>query len=325
MKGIILAAGFGKRMGELTETLPKPLIPLINKPILQHLLEGLNQSGINDIIIVVVHQKDQIISFLQSLKKKNLKITIKVARDFQKGPLYSFSSCMDEIQNEEFILIPTDLLIEPSMLRDILQRSKNKDFTLVYDDRVLTPQHTPIHISKMPGPPRILGINSNLIGSESKKKSLVPIFICRIDFSQYVKLSLNVKNTKVADAIQLYLKDGNEAFGLKIKENYWFDLDTVQDVLRSNEYLLHSLEQKQQVLTHLNGYNQQNVTLNPPFLIGENCHFQKQCKIGPNVSIGDNTSCGMNVTIKNAIISANSAISNNVEIQNAIFFKKIYL
>ncbi|HUY00497.1 MAG TPA: NDP-sugar synthase [Candidatus Deferrimicrobium sp.] len=324
MKGIILAAGFGKRMGALTETLPKSLIPVINKPILQHLIETLNQSGIDDFIIVVGHQKEQVISFLNNFKKKDIKISIKVAKDFNKGPLYSFSSCMGEIENEEFILIPTDLLIEPSMLIELLQRSKNQKFTLAFDDRAIISPHTTVHISKTEQSPRILGITSNIIGGNSETKSLIPILICRINFEPYIKLSLKANHTKVIDAIQLYLQEKNDIFGLNVKEKYWFDLDTIEDVLKANKFLLNHLKENQQLLTNLNDNYRQNISLNPPILIGKNCHFQNNCRIGPYVSIGDNTSCRTQVTLENAIILPNSIISNNVEIQNAIFFKEIY-
>ena len=102
MKAIILAAGFGTRVGELTNYLPKPLIPVVNKPLIQHLIETLYKCGISEFIIAVGHLKDQLASFLYNLPGKNLSMIIKEARDFEKGPIYTFFACLNEIKTEEF-------------------------------------------------------------------------------------------------------------------------------------------------------------------------------------------------------------------------------
>jgi bifunctional UDP-N-acetylglucosamine pyrophosphorylase/glucosamine-1-phosphate N-acetyltransferase len=52
MKAIILAAGKGTRMRELTQELPKPMLRVQGKPILEHIVEGVIQAGIRDIFII---------------------------------------------------------------------------------------------------------------------------------------------------------------------------------------------------------------------------------------------------------------------------------
>src|ERR1041385_7509330 len=52
MKAVILAAGKGTRMKELTSELPKPMLRVQGKPILEHIAEGLKSAGIRDIFIV---------------------------------------------------------------------------------------------------------------------------------------------------------------------------------------------------------------------------------------------------------------------------------
>ncbi len=53
MKSVILAAGKGTRMRELTDELPKPMLRVQRKPILEHILTGLKSAGILDACIVV--------------------------------------------------------------------------------------------------------------------------------------------------------------------------------------------------------------------------------------------------------------------------------
>ena len=53
MKAVILAAGKGTRMGELTANLPKPMVPVLGKPVLEHIVEGLrDEAGIRDFFII---------------------------------------------------------------------------------------------------------------------------------------------------------------------------------------------------------------------------------------------------------------------------------
>ncbi len=52
MKAVILAAGKGTRMRELTNALPKPMLKVQGKPILEHILAGLSAAGIRDVFIV---------------------------------------------------------------------------------------------------------------------------------------------------------------------------------------------------------------------------------------------------------------------------------
>ncbi|MGB2465790.1 MAG: nucleotidyltransferase family protein, partial [Porticoccaceae bacterium] len=51
MKAMILAAGYGKRLRPLTETTPKPLLPVGGKPLMQHHIERLAAAGIRDLVI----------------------------------------------------------------------------------------------------------------------------------------------------------------------------------------------------------------------------------------------------------------------------------
>lgn len=47
--GLVMAGGFGKRLGELTKTTPKPMLPIAGKPICEHLVDSLQDSGVNDL------------------------------------------------------------------------------------------------------------------------------------------------------------------------------------------------------------------------------------------------------------------------------------
>lgn len=70
-KAVVLAAGKGTRMAELTRTCPKPLLPVAGRPILHHVLERLGSAGVEDVALVIGYQGDQI---RESLRDNPLRI-----------------------------------------------------------------------------------------------------------------------------------------------------------------------------------------------------------------------------------------------------------
>ena len=67
MKAVILAAGEGTRLKPYTETIPKVMLPVANKPIIAYVVDALRKSGITEIIIVVGYKKEAIMEYFQGL------------------------------------------------------------------------------------------------------------------------------------------------------------------------------------------------------------------------------------------------------------------
>lgn len=81
MVGMIFAAGLGTRLKPLTDTMPKALVPLADKPLLQWQVEKLHDAGITDIIVNVHHFPDQIIDTIRANQGWGCNITISDERD----------------------------------------------------------------------------------------------------------------------------------------------------------------------------------------------------------------------------------------------------
>ncbi len=81
MKAMIFAAGFGTRLKPITDYLPKALVPVQGKPLLEYTINKLKQAGVKDIIINVHHFPDQIIDFLKSKNNFNINIEISDERN----------------------------------------------------------------------------------------------------------------------------------------------------------------------------------------------------------------------------------------------------
>jgi NDP-sugar pyrophosphorylase family protein len=81
MKAMIFAVGLGTRLKPLTDNLPKALIPIAGKPLLEHVILKLKASGFDEIIVNVHHFPDRIIDFLKSNDNFGIRIEVSDERD----------------------------------------------------------------------------------------------------------------------------------------------------------------------------------------------------------------------------------------------------
>ena len=92
---LILAAGLGTRLKPLTDTMPKALVPVANKPLLEHLIDRLKANGCTDIVVNVHHFAQQIIDFLTEKQNFGIHIQVSDERDQLLETIYStISICM---------------------------------------------------------------------------------------------------------------------------------------------------------------------------------------------------------------------------------------
>lgn len=76
MKAMIFAAGLGTRLKPLTDTMPKALVPVMGKPMLEHVIGKLKAAGFDEIVINVHHFAQQIIDFLKAKDNFGIQIWI---------------------------------------------------------------------------------------------------------------------------------------------------------------------------------------------------------------------------------------------------------
>jgi N-acetyl-alpha-D-muramate 1-phosphate uridylyltransferase len=74
-KAMVLAAGYGTRLKPLTDRVPKPLVPVAGKPMIQYALDKLQAYGIKEIVINVSHLKEQLTAWLAECKNLTVKLS----------------------------------------------------------------------------------------------------------------------------------------------------------------------------------------------------------------------------------------------------------
>jgi dTDP-glucose pyrophosphorylase len=110
---VILAAGRGTRMRELTAELPKPMIGVRGKPVLQHIVEGLRDAGICELLVVVGYHADAVRSFFGDGSRHNISIQY-ATQTVQDGTGRVVDLSRDFVGDSPFILGYGDILVDPA-------------------------------------------------------------------------------------------------------------------------------------------------------------------------------------------------------------------
>jgi dTDP-glucose pyrophosphorylase len=118
-KAVLLAAGRGIRMRELTVELPKPMIEVRGKPVLQHIVEGLRDAGIREFFIIVGYRADAVQNFFGDGSR--YKIAIQYATQVvQDGTGRVVDIARNFAGNSAFILSYGDILVDPQNYKSIV-------------------------------------------------------------------------------------------------------------------------------------------------------------------------------------------------------------
>ena len=130
MRAMIFAAGLGTRLKPLTETMPKALVPLAGKPLLQWQVEQLHNAGITDIVVNVHHFPDQIIDAIRTNNGWGCNIIVSDERDALLETGGGLRKAMKWFENEPVLACNVDILSNIN-LRDLINAYKQTGTSLL--------------------------------------------------------------------------------------------------------------------------------------------------------------------------------------------------
>ncbi len=128
MKAVILAAGKGTRMKELTNEVPKPMLRVQGKPILEQIVQGLLSAGIGEICIITGWRAEVIESYFGDGSRSGAKIGY--ARQLvQDGTGKAPELARGFVGRDDFLLTYGDILVQPKTYQQMLGRFGQGDFS----------------------------------------------------------------------------------------------------------------------------------------------------------------------------------------------------
>ena len=309
MECVVLAAGEGKRMRPLTTRRPKVMLPLANRPMMEHLVLAAREAGIREFIFVVGYGEREIRKHFGDGSGFGVSITY-VPQRHQNGTADAVRTVRDLVTGP-FLLLNGDMILTsreiggfcqcktPCMGISTTGHPGDYGVVLVENDRVTSLEEK----SKQP--------KSNLINAGAYLFS-TEIF----DLVEKVRPSVRGE-LELTDALTDLITQGNlGAYRLAS----WMDVGYPWDMLEANASLLEKIH------TGIAGTVEEGVTLHGsvtigkgsviragtcidgPCIIGENCRIGPHAFIRGSTSIGDDCHIGHCTEIKNSIIMAGTKI-----------------
>ena len=218
MKAVILAGGLGTRLKPFTEVIPKPLLPIGEKTLLEIQIEHLKKYGFNEIYLALNYKADYVKSYLENGKKYGVKLYYSIENK-KLGTCGPITLLKDKL-TEPFLLINGDILTKAN-LEEIYNFSlKYKESPLTIVTKIIT---TPFRFGS-------IETNGNYITKVTEKPDLKfeilsGIYILKPDIFNY--LSYN-EYFGIDDLIKKLLKLEIPVTRYLLKD-YWIDIGVVED------------------------------------------------------------------------------------------------
>ncbi|MSU62922.1 MAG: nucleotidyltransferase family protein [Pedosphaera sp.] len=128
MKAVILAAGKGTRMRELTQELPKPMLKVHGKPIIEHIIDGLKSAGIREICIITGYRADVVEGYFGDGSQFGVRVAY--ARQLvQDGTGKAPELARSFVGDDSFLLTYGDILVMPETYAQMVARFGEAKFS----------------------------------------------------------------------------------------------------------------------------------------------------------------------------------------------------
>ncbi|MDD5615530.1 MAG: sugar phosphate nucleotidyltransferase [Candidatus Methanoperedens sp.] len=313
MKAVILAAGEGLRCRPLTLTRSKVMIPVANKPLIEHIINAVAENGIKEIILVVGYKKERIMDHFGDGIDFGVKISY-VFQDAQLGTAHAVNQVKEHIDGD-FIVLNGDNLIDAGTISDLLA-GKDGEATLLAVEReetsgygVVIPENR--MVKKLLEKPK--EVISHLINAG------IYVFTPAI-FDEIDQTPLSETGEyAITDTIQRMIEKGKNVSFVESK-SMWLDSIHSWNFLTANSILLEKSAQD------IRGTIEKGASIKGMVIVGEGsiiragCYILgpviigKNCDIGPNTVILPSTAIGDNITINSSVEIHNSILMNDVQV-----------
>lgn len=312
MKAVIMAGGFGTRIQPLTSNIPKPMIPLLNRPIMLHIVELLKKHQITDLVMLLYHQPSVIKNFFRDGADFGVKITY--VTPLEDMGTAGAVKCAEKFIDERFLVISGDLLTDFNLQKIIDFHADNKALATI----TLTPVKDPLQFGvvitdknrritqflEKPGWGEVISdtINTGIYVFEPEIFTYIPANE-NFDFSQ--------------DLFPKLLEKREPLFGYPVK-GYWRDIGNTDSYREAHHDIFRGKinvkidEPKQDVVGR-------------DLRIGADVRLDDSAVLDGTVVIGDNSQIFGSAHIKDSVIGRNCTIEPGVKLSRCVIWDNVYL
>jgi mannose-1-phosphate guanylyltransferase/phosphomannomutase len=304
MKAIIMAGGFGTRLRPLTMNLPKPMVPMMNRPMMEHIVRLLTKHGLTDITSLLYFHPDSIVSHFGDGAAFGCNMSyIRAEADF--GTAGSVRNATEQLKIDEPILIISGDVLTDFDLTEAIQFHKDKSSLATV---VLTHSNNPLQFGI------VMTDQDQYITRFLEKPSWGEVFSDTINTGIYIlepeaysQIPYKREFDFSKDLFPTLLKTPRALAG-HIAEGYWRDVGNLSEYQEAHVDALMSL-----VHIEIDGERKNGVILENDAKV-EGAIFRGQNIVGRGTTIED----GAMVT--NSIIGADCHIETGAIVENSILW-----
>jgi NDP-sugar pyrophosphorylase family protein len=310
LKALILAGGFATRLRPLSCTRPKQLFPIINKPLLDWVVENLERNGVREIVVAVNYMAD---ALRDHYEERHTKATITFSLENRPlGTAGPIKQAEPQLKGKEpFLVINGDILSDMNL----------KKMKMTHDK---TPSLATIALRKVEDASRFGVVDldeENYIrrfvekpkGETRNKLINAGAYILSQEIFDYIPAE-NRKISIEKEIFPILAKEGKMRG--YITEGLWMDIGTHPDYLRANFEFLKILGKKNSI--GRNAKISPNAKIVAPVAIGNKVVVDAGAKIGPLTVIGDDSKIDECCTIERSVIFPRCLIESCASIKEAI-------
>lgn len=305
MKALILVGGFGTRLRPLTLTLPKPLVPFANKPMILHQIERLAQAGVKDIVLAVNYRPEIMQARMKQYEEElGVRITFSVETEplGTAGPLALARDILGK-DDEPFFVLNSDIICEFPFEKMLAVHQKSGAEGTILVTKVEEPSKYGVIVCA-PGSPAIDRFVEKPTEFVSNRIN-AGIYI----FSPKILDRIKPVPTSIEKEVFPFMARDGQLHAMDL-EGFWMDVGQPKDYLIGIGLYLKSLATKQTLPSgeHVTG----NVLIDPTARIGKGCVIGPNVTIGPNVVIEDGVRVSKSAILEGARLKAHCFIANSI-------------
>jgi len=312
MKAVIMAGGFGTRLRPVTNRVPKPMGPVVNIPMMEHIINSLKDIGITEIVSVLYFQPDVIINYFGDGSKFGIKMEYLTTKD-NYGTAGSVRMAK-KFLNERFMVLSGDVLTDIDIEKAIKWHEDKKAKSTIILTRVENPLAFGIVITDEEGK----------ITRFLEKPSWGQVFSDTINTGMYIfepeVLDFIPERTDFdfsKDLFPTLMKEGQDIHG-HVAKGYWLDIGDIKAYRVANMDVIKGVVQAK-----IPG-NRKDV-VGRDLWLGEGTTTGEDCRFEGGVLIGKNCKIGKNVYIYNSTIGDNCVIEDGAQIDHSVVWENCFI
>ena len=326
MRAVIMAGGQGTRLRPLTTRHPKPMVPIVNRPLLEHTINLLKQGGIRQIVATLQYLPDVIENYFQDGSQFGVKINYLR----EENPLGTAGGVKraEESLDGSFIVFSGDVLSDTNLSKAIRFHQRKGAVATIVLTRVPNPIEYGVVIINEEGQIKQF-LEKPGWGEVFSDTINTGIYVLEPDVLRYVPSETEFDFSK--NLFPKLLEMGEPLFGY-VGDGYWCDIGNPIQYLQANHDALRGLiklkipgRKKNSVWIESGAEIEENVDIDPPALIGKNSRILKRAKIAELSIIGDGVTVDEMATIKRSVIWNHSLIGSKADLAACVIGEKCHI